>query len=207
MYSRYRSLVSVKCDGKNKILICSLGVYRTLMATLELEFTGPCEMVFSLKGQRGVHLVGHFYNRTTSLLNFVAPPIENERREWKGANKHYLLIADEIEGQNNASEKKRKCKQGNKHLLTVEDIDANDNGSEEGRNQKVENTLPIIAADNDSDPNEGSSVRRKLDYVLPVKEVQPLDCNDKEREKKQRKKREKKHLSKVDGAEGYNVEG
>ncbi|XP_021717807.1 uncharacterized protein LOC110685564 isoform X2 [Chenopodium quinoa] len=133
---------------------------------------------------------------------------ESGKKRKKKREKKQLPEVDGAEGDIVEGEKKRKCKQGNKHLLTVEDIDANDNGSEEGRKQKLESTLPIIAADNDDgDPNEGSSVRRKLDYVLPVKEVQPLDSNDKEREKKQKEKREKKHLSKVDGAEGYNVEG
>ncbi|XP_021732290.1 uncharacterized protein LOC110699108 isoform X2 [Chenopodium quinoa] len=255
MYNKNRTLVSVKCDGKNKILICSLGVKRTIMATLGLEFSGPCDMVFSLRGRRGVHLVGHFYNRITSPTNFVAPPIMDngggggrsikthghgiadfvgEAVKEKGGTSvrfKFLLpgliesfkqipvsleekleaqtatIIDAIENklgnqdvvleEKQQGEKERTKKGENKCLPIAPEIDHGDNheGSKKRKRRKSNKLLPIT---NEIEcENNESSVRRKLDYVLPVKEVQPADRNVKESEKNERRKGRKSNCQKL----------
>ncbi|KAM7473080.1 hypothetical protein LguiB_020323 [Lonicera macranthoides] len=59
-----RSVVRCAVGSKPPVFICSLSIGEVASCKLDLEFEEKDDVVFSVKGPRGVHLAGYFLNST-----------------------------------------------------------------------------------------------------------------------------------------------
>ncbi|KAM7473176.1 hypothetical protein LguiB_020419 [Lonicera macranthoides] len=81
-----RSVVRCAVGSKPPVFICSLSIGEVASCKLDLEFEEKDDVVFSVKGPRGVHLAGYFLNSTganstSATVTTNAPNLSLDRKE------------------------------------------------------------------------------------------------------------------------------
>ncbi|KAM7473234.1 hypothetical protein LguiB_020477 [Lonicera macranthoides] len=81
-----RSVVRCAMGIKPPVFICSLSIGEVASCKLDLEFEEKDDVVFSVKGPRGVHLAGYFLNSTganstSATVTTNAPNLSLDRKE------------------------------------------------------------------------------------------------------------------------------
>ncbi|KAM7468902.1 hypothetical protein LguiA_007085 [Lonicera macranthoides] len=81
-----RSVVRCAVGSKPPVFICSLSIGEVASCKLDLEFEEKDDVVFSVKGPRGVHLAGYFLNSTganstSTILTIDAPKLGLEGKD------------------------------------------------------------------------------------------------------------------------------
>ncbi|KAM7473293.1 hypothetical protein LguiB_020536 [Lonicera macranthoides] len=168
-----RSVVRCAVGSKPPVFICSLSIGEVASCKLDLEFEEKDDVVFSVKGPRGIHLAGYFLNSTganstSTILTTDAPKLGLEGKD--------NIAKPSCEGPNNFNSQDRNTT----HIDELEDEvgeysriknvdrvvnDANEEHLNEKTNKSCEEVDKIHAADR--------SVVNKCDSEV-VKEVDPV---------------------------------